>query len=55
MGIMDNAKKLTKDKAKIAGGVDKATDLVDKATKGKFHDKLEKVDEAAAKIGKKKA
>lgn len=37
---------------KIAAGVDKATDFVDKKTKGKFHDKLEKVDAAAGKLDK---
>ena len=37
---------------KIAAGVDKATDFVDKKTKGKFHDKLEKVDAAAEKLDK---
>ena len=35
---------------KIAKGVDKATDVVDDKTGGKFTDKLEKVDEAAAKL-----
>ena len=37
---------------KIAGGIDKATDFVDKKSKGKFHDKLEKVDELAKKLDK---
>lgn len=54
MGIMDTAKKLTKNKAKIAEGVGKATDLIDKKTGGKHSDKLKKVDEAAAKIAGKK-
>ena len=49
MGIMDSAKKLTKHKAKIAEGVGKATDLIDKKTGGKHHDKLQKLDDAAAK------
>ena len=55
-------KKLTKqvnkvvDKAgdKIAAGVDKATDVADKKTKGKYHDKLEKLDALAQKLDKKK-
>jgi hypothetical protein len=37
---------------KIAAGIDKATDFVDKKSKGKFHDKLEKVDELAQKLDK---
>lgn len=39
---------------KISGAVDKATDMVDKKTKGKYSDKLDKVDELAAKLDKKK-
>ena len=39
---------------KIAAGVDKATDVVDKKTKGKYHDKLEKIDAAAEKLDKTK-
>ena len=35
---------------KIASGVDKATDKLDEKTKGKYHDKLEKVDAAAQKL-----
>lgn len=35
---------------KIAKGVDKATDLVDKRTKGKYRDQLRKVDEAAERL-----
>jgi hypothetical protein len=54
MGILDSAKKLTKNKAKIAEGVDKATDLIDKKTGGKHHDKLQKIDDAAAKAAGKK-
>ena len=54
MGIMDSAKKLTKNKAKIAEGIDKATDLIDKKTGGKHHDKLQKVDDAVAKAAGKK-
>ena len=37
---------------KIASGVDKATNFVDKKTKGRFHDKLEKVDGMAEKLDK---
>jgi hypothetical protein len=37
---------------KIAGGVDKVTNKIDEKTKGKYHDKLEKVDAAAAKLDK---
>jgi hypothetical protein len=37
---------------KIASGVDKVTDKIDQKTKGKYHDKLEKVDNAAAKLDK---
>ncbi|MEY2475883.1 MAG: hypothetical protein QOG87_1198 [Actinomycetota bacterium] len=35
---------------KIAAGIDKATDLVDKKSKGKYRDKLDKVDEMAKKL-----
>lgn len=37
---------------KIAAGVGKATDFVDKKTKGKHHDRLEKIDGLAAKLDK---
>lgn len=37
---------------KIAAGVGKATEFVDKKTKGRFHDKLEKVDDAAQRLDK---
>ena len=37
---------------KIASGVDKATDKIDKKTGGKYHDKLEKVDKLASKLDK---
>jgi hypothetical protein len=37
---------------KIASGVDKATDKLDKKTGGKYHDKLEKVDKLASKLDK---
>lgn len=54
MGIMDKFKK-AKDVAesqgdKIADGVDKATDMIDDKTGGKFTDKLEKVDDMADKL-----
>ena len=39
---------------KIASGVDKATDFVDKKTKGKYTEKLEKVDKLADKLDKNK-
>ncbi|MGH9179305.1 MAG: antitoxin, partial [Acidimicrobiales bacterium] len=39
---------------KIASGVDKATDFVDKKTKGKYTDKLQKVDSLADKLDKTK-
>jgi MT0933-like antitoxin protein len=38
---------------KIASGVDKATDVLDKKTGGKHHDKLEKIDNLASKLDKK--
>ena len=58
MGLFDKFKKST-DKAKdlvesqgdkVADGVDKATDLVDDKTGGKYTDKLEKVDDMADKL-----
>ena len=50
--MLNSAKKFAmKNKEKIAAGVDKASDMVDKKTHGKYHDKLEKVDSAAAKFG----
>jgi MT0933-like antitoxin protein len=39
-----------KNKEKIASGVDKATDVIDKKTGGKHTDKLKKIDEAAKKF-----
>ena len=52
-GLGDKAKKLADENAdKIAEGVDKATDAIDKKTGGKHHDKLEKVDDLAAKLDK---
>ncbi|MEM1334331.1 MAG: antitoxin [Actinomycetota bacterium] len=51
MGLFDKAKKLADDnKEKIADGVDKATDVVDDKTGGKFSDQLDKVDEAVEKF-----
>jgi hypothetical protein len=48
---IDKAKRLAeKNAAKIAEGVDKATDAVNKKTGGKYADKLEKVDQAAHKF-----
>jgi hypothetical protein len=37
---------------KIAAGVDKATDKIDSKTGGKYKDKLEKLDNLAAKLDK---
>ena len=52
MNMLNSAKKFAmKNKEKIAAGVDKATDAIDKKTQGKHHDKLAKVDDAAAKFG----
>ncbi len=48
---LDKAKRLAvKNKEKIADTVDKATDAIDKRTGGKHHDKLRKLDDAAAKF-----
>jgi len=41
-----------KNSPKLASAVNKATDVVDKKTKGKYSDKLEKIDEAARKLDK---
>lgn len=50
---IDKAKALAeKNAAKIASGVDKVTDTVDKKTKGKYSDHLKKVDDAAKKFAK---
>ena len=50
MGLFDKAKKAAEEHGdKIADGVDKATDMIDDKTGGKFTDKLEKVDELAEK------
>jgi len=51
MNMLNSAKKFAiKNKDKIAAGVDKATDTIDKKTHGKYRDKLEKVDAATAKF-----
>jgi hypothetical protein len=51
VNMLNSAKKFAmKNKEKIATGVDKATDAIDKKTHGKYHDKLEKVDGATAKF-----
>ena len=63
MALKDNLGKLAskakvvaeKSGDKIASGVDKATDKIDKKTGGKYHDKLEKVDKLTAKLDKDKA
>jgi hypothetical protein len=48
---IDKAKRLAlQNKDKIADGVGKATDVLDKKTGGKHRDKLKKVDDAAAKF-----
>ncbi len=53
---LDKAKSLfEKNKDKIADGVNKATDTIDKKTGGKHADKLKKVDEAAQKMAGKPA
>lgn len=53
MGVLDKLKGLVgKNGDKIAGGVDKATDMVDKKTGGKHTANLNKLDEAAKKLGK---
>lgn len=60
MGLMDKLKGLTGKKGKatevveehgdkVAEAVDKATDVVDDKTGGKFTDQLDKVDDAVAK------
>ena len=51
MNMLNSAKNFAmKNKEKIAAGLDKATDTIDKKTHGKYHDKLEKVDGATAKF-----
>jgi hypothetical protein len=52
----DKAKELVdKNSDKIVSSVDKVTDKVDQKTKGKYHDKLQKVDGLTAKLDKKGA
>jgi hypothetical protein len=54
--LLKRGKKLVDEHGdKVASGVDKATDLVDKKTKGKYRDQLEKVDEAAQKLDRQAA
>jgi hypothetical protein len=49
--MLNSAKQFAlKNKDKIAAGVEKATDTIDKKTHGKYHDKLQKVDGATAKL-----
>jgi hypothetical protein len=51
--LLKRGKKLVDEHGdKVASAVDKATDLVDEKTKGKYRDKLEKVDQAAEKLDK---
>jgi hypothetical protein len=60
MGLMDKVKEMfggskAKDLAaehgdQVVKGVDKATDVVDDKTKGKYSEQVEKADEGAAKI-----
>jgi len=55
VGLFGKVKMLAeKNKDKVADGVDKATDAIDSKTGGKYTDKLQKVDDAAAKYAKKK-
>ena len=50
MGLFKKAKDAAAEHGdKIADGVDKATDMIDDKTGGKFSDKLEKVDDLAEK------
>lgn len=53
MGFLDKAKAMiSKNPSKIVEGVDKATDMIDEKTGGKFADKLDKIDETVAdKLG----
>lgn len=54
--VLDKGKELLdKNGDKIAGGVDKVTNKIDEKTKGKYRDKLEKVDQLAQKLDKGKA
>lgn len=55
MGLMDKVKNLfDKNKSKVSGGVDKATDLIDDKTGHKHTKNLQKVDDAVDGITKKK-
>jgi len=53
MGFLDKAKDMiSKNPSKIVDGIDKATDMIDDKTGGKFSDKLDKIDETVAdKLG----
>jgi hypothetical protein len=56
MSLLNSAKNFAlKNKDKVAAGVEKATDVIDKKTGGKHTDKLRKLDEAAAKFAGKPA
>jgi hypothetical protein len=59
MNMLKKAKQLQqlamKNKDKVATGVNKATDLIDKKTGGKHTDKLKKLDDAANKFAGKPA
>ncbi|MFT6292174.1 MAG: hypothetical protein ACJAR2_002789 [Ilumatobacter sp.] len=51
MGFLDKIKNMAnKNKRKVATGVDKATDVIDKKTDGKHTDNLQEADDAADKI-----
>ena len=51
MGILDKLKRVKKDSGDaIADGVEKATDVVDEKTDGKYTEHLDKVDDAADKL-----
>ena len=56
MGLRNNLGKIkgvtARSGEKIASGVDKATDVIDKKTGGKHTDKLQKVDNLADKLRK---
>lgn len=50
MGFLDKAKKLiAKNDEQVKKAIDKAADLADKTTKGKYHDKIDDVAEKASK------
>lgn len=51
MGLFEKAKKAISGNAdKVADGVDKATDMIDEKTGGKYTEKLDKVDEKAGEV-----